>query len=53
MSVHNGSPYYYHFIIKELAKEFGGQCECLGENILLFIYQLKKNLIVVKQLHIN
>ena len=28
---HNGSN--YHFIIKELANEFVGQCECLGENI--------------------
>ena len=29
---HNGSTYDYHFIIKELAKEFEGQFECLGEN---------------------
>ena len=29
---HNGSTYDYHFIIKELAKEFKGQFECLGEN---------------------
>ena len=29
---HNGSPYDYHFIIKELAKKFEGQFECLGEN---------------------
>ena len=28
----NGSTYDYHFIIKELAKEFEGQFECLGEN---------------------
>ena len=28
----NGSNYDYHFIIKELAKEFEGQLECLGEN---------------------
>ena len=36
---HNGSTYDYHFIIKQLAKEFDGQLECLGENtekILLF-----------------
>ena len=29
---HNGSTYDYHFIIKELAKEFEEQFECLGEN---------------------
>ena len=28
----NGSNYDYHFIIKELAKEFKGKFECLGEN---------------------
>ena len=28
---HNGSTYDYHFIIKELAKEFEGRFECLGE----------------------
>ena len=30
--IHNGSRYDYHFIIKELAEEFKGQFECLGEN---------------------
>ena len=29
---HNGSNDDYHFIIKELANEFQGQLECLGEN---------------------
>ena len=29
---HNGSNYDYHFIINELANEFEGQYECLGEN---------------------
>ena len=29
---HNGSNRDYHFIIKELANEFKGQFECLGEN---------------------
>ena len=29
---HNGSTYDYHFLIKELAKEFEGQFECLGQN---------------------
>ena len=28
---HNGSTYDYHFIIKELAEEFDGEFECLGE----------------------
>ena len=29
---HNGSTYDYHFIIKELVKEFGGNFDCLDEN---------------------
>ena len=29
---HNGSTYDYHFIIKELVKEFEGNFQCLGEN---------------------
>ena len=29
---HNGSTYNYHFIIKELAREFDGQFKCLREN---------------------
>ena len=29
---HNGSTYDDHFIIKELAKEFEGEFECLREN---------------------
>ena len=29
---HNGSTYDYHFIIKELVKEFEDNFECLGEN---------------------
>ena len=29
---HNGSAYDYHFIIKELVKEFDRNFECLGEN---------------------
>ena len=38
---HNGSTYDYDYIIKELAEEFDGQFECLGEiqkNILLLKY---------------
>ena len=34
---HNGSTYDYHFIIKELAEEFEGNFECLGENTEKYI----------------
>ena len=34
---HNGSTYDYHFIIKELACEFDGNFECLGENTEKYI----------------
>ena len=34
---HNGSTYDYHFIIKQLAKEFNGQLECLGENTKKYV----------------
>ena len=34
---HNGSTYDYHFIIKELAKEFEGNFECLDENTEKYI----------------
>ena len=34
---HNGSTYGYHFIIKELAKEFEGEFECLRENTEKYI----------------
>ena len=37
MVFYNGSTYDYHFIIKELAKEFEGNFECLGENTEEFI----------------
>ena len=30
VAIHNGST--YHFLIKELAEEFKGEFECLGEN---------------------
>ena len=52
--LHNGSTYDHHFIINQLAKEFDGQLEGriekIQRNILLFQYQLVKDLIVVKQL---
>ena len=34
---HNGSTYDYHFIIKELVKEFDGNFECLGESTEKYI----------------
>ena len=34
---HNGTKYDYHFIIKELVKEFDGNFECLGENTEKYI----------------
>ena len=44
---HNGSTYDYHFIINQLAKEFDGQLECLGENTekyITFSVPIKKEL---------
>ena len=44
---HNGSTYDYHFIIKELVKEFGGNFDCLGENTekyITFSVPLKKKI---------
>ena len=44
---HNGSIYDYHFIIKELVKEFEGNFECLGENTekyLTFSVPMKKKI---------
>ena len=44
---HNWSTYDYHFIIKELASEFGGNFECLGENTekyITFSVPIKKKL---------
>ena len=34
---HNGSTYDYHFIIKELVKDFDGNFECFGENTEKYI----------------
>ena len=39
---HNGSTYDYHFIIKELVKEFDGNFECLGENTEKYIFGADK-----------
>ena len=44
---HNGSIYDYHFIIKELVKEFEGNFECLGENTgkyITFSVPIKKKI---------
>ena len=44
---HNGSTYDYHFIIKELVKEFEGNFECLGQNTekyITFSVPLKKKI---------
>ena len=44
---HNGSTYDYHFIIKELAKEFKGNFEFLGENTeknITFSVTIKKKI---------
>ena len=37
VKIHNGSTYDYHFIFEELAEEFKGQFECLGENTEKYI----------------
>ena len=45
IAFHNGSTYDYHFIIKELVKEFKGSFECVGENTeqyLTFSVSIKK-----------
>ena len=34
---HNGSTYDYHFIIKQLAREYKDNFECLGENTEKYI----------------
>ena len=44
---HNSSTYDYHFIIKELVKEFDGNFDCLGENTekyITFSVPLKKKI---------
>ena len=49
---HNGSTYDYHFIIKELAKEFEGQFECFGENTEKYItysVQITKEIIKIDE----
>ena len=56
--IHNAS-YDTHFIINQLAEEFKGELNCIGKNIekynniILFLYQLRKKVIMVTNLHIN
>ena len=48
--IHNAS-YDTHFIINQLAEEFKGELNRIGEiwkHILLFLYQLKKKVIIIK-----
>ena len=58
---HNGSTYDYHFIIKQLAREFKGNFECLGENTEKYItfsvpikkkcmIMIKKSMIMIKKI---
>ena len=47
---HNGSNYYYHFIIKGLAEEFEAQFTCLGENtknVITFSVPLVKEVKII------
>ena len=50
---HNGSTYDYHFIIKQLAREFKYYLECLGENTekyITFSVPIKKCLIKIRRM---
>ena len=53
--IHNAS-YDAHFIINQLAEKFKGKLNCMEniwKNISFFLYQLRKNVIMVKQSHTN
>ena len=53
---HNSSTYDYHFIIKELVKEFDGNFDCLGENTekyITFSVPLKKKIENKASIEIN
>ena len=44
--IHNGSTYDYRFIINQLAEEFNGEFDCIGENMekyITFSVPVKKN----------
>ena len=52
--IHNAS-YDTHFIINQLAEEFKGELNCIGENMekyITFFVPIKKKM-TTKQLHIN
>ena len=53
---HNSSTYDYHFIIKELVKEFDGNFDCLGENTekyITFSVPIKKKIENKASIEIN
>ena len=53
---YNGSTYDYHFIIKELVKEFDGNFDCLGENTekyITFSVPIKKKIENKASIEIN
>ena len=53
---HNGSTYDYHFIMKELVKEFDGNFDCLGENTekyITFSVPIKKTIENKASIEIN
>ena len=52
VAIHNGSTYDYHFINKQLAEEFQGHFECLGENTekyITFSVPIKKEVVNGKE----
>ena len=53
--IHNAT-YDTHFIIRQLPQEFEGQFECLEKSTEIYInfsVLIKRNMIMVKQLHTN
>ena len=51
---HNGPTLHYHFIVKQLVKEFKSNFDCLGENTekcITFSVPIKKELDNNKQLY--
>ena len=48
--------YDTHFIINQLAEEFKGELNGIRENLekyIIFLYQLRKKVVMVKELHTN
>ena len=57
--IHNAS-YDTHFMLNQLAIEFKGELNCIGDNMekyITFLHQLKKKLLIImvikKQIHTN